>query len=128
MPSRGGRRAPDRGAAAVEAALVLPLLLMLVFSIIDIGRMINAQIKVTEAAREGARALALGADPQSRVQRVMGSLNGVSINPDGCANPPDAVVKVTYQFSFVTPLGVLAGGGLGGDVNISATGVMPCYG
>jgi len=128
MPSRGGRRAPDRGAAAVEAALVLPLLLMLVFSIIDIGRMINAQIKVTEAAREGARALALGAEPQSRVRTVMGSLTGVSLGSKDCDSNPDASVTVTYEFSFVTPLGVLAGGGLGGDVDLSATGVMPCYG
>ena len=129
MPSRAGRRAPDRGAAAVEAALVLPLLLMIVFGIIDIGRMVNAQLRVTEAAREGARALALGANAQARVQTVMGSLTGVSIAPDGCGpNEDHAEVKVTYQFSFITPLGVLAGGGLGGNVNISATGVMPCYG
>lgn len=129
MPSRAGRRAPDRGAAAVEAALVLPLLLMIVFGIIDIGRMVNAQLRVTEAAREGARALALGANPQARVQTVMGAPTDVSIDSD-CDAPAtdDAVVTVTYEFSFITPLGVLAGGGLGGDVDISATGVMACYG
>jgi Flp pilus assembly protein TadG len=128
MPSHAGRRAPDRGAAAVEAALVLPLLLMIVFGIIDIGRMVNAQITVTEAAREGARALALGTDVESRVEQMMGSRKDVTIDRDGCANSPDAVVKVTYQFSFITPLGVLAGGGLSGNVAISARGVMPCYG
>ncbi len=49
----------DRGAAAVEFVLVLPVLLLLVFGIVDFGRMLNAQIVVTEAAREGARAAAL---------------------------------------------------------------------
>lgn len=132
MPLRAGRRAADRGAAAVEAALVLPLLLMLVFGIVDIGRMVSARMTVTEAAREGARALALGANPQSRVQKVMGSPTDVSIDSDcdsaSVAIGDDAVITVTYEFSFITPLGVLAGGGLGGNVDISATGVMPCYG
>jgi len=36
--------ARDRGAAAVEFALLLPVLLLLVFGIIDFGRALNAQI------------------------------------------------------------------------------------
>ena len=52
-PARGG--ALDRGAAAVEFALLLPLLLLLVFGIIDFGRALNAQVTLTQAAREGAR-------------------------------------------------------------------------
>jgi len=57
-----GRRVPrsaDRGSAAVEFAMVLPLLLLLVFGIIDFGRMLNAKITLNEAAREGARSAAL---------------------------------------------------------------------
>jgi hypothetical protein len=49
------RRGNDRGAAAVEFALVLPLLVMLVFGIIQFGFVFNAYITVTQAAREGAR-------------------------------------------------------------------------
>jgi Flp pilus assembly protein TadG len=41
----------DRGAAAVEFALLLPLLLLLVFGIIDFGRALNAEITITQAAR-----------------------------------------------------------------------------
>ncbi len=59
-----GRKARDRGATAVEFALVLPLLLLLVFGIIDFGRALNAQITLTQAAREGARLEALG-DPSA---------------------------------------------------------------
>ncbi|MFD0742698.1 TadE/TadG family type IV pilus assembly protein [Phytohabitans flavus] len=56
--SQARRRRPrDRGATAVEAALVLPLVLLIAFGIIDFGRMLNAQIRVTEAAREAARAV-----------------------------------------------------------------------
>ena len=50
----------ERGAAAVEFALILPLLVMLVFGIIEFGRGYNAKIELTGAVREGARELALG--------------------------------------------------------------------
>ena len=57
-PADGHAR--DRGSVAVEFALLLPLLLLLVFGIIDFGRALNAQITLTQAAREGARLAALG--------------------------------------------------------------------
>ena len=58
-PARASALRDEQGAAAVEMALVLPLLLLLLFGIIDFGRVLNAQITLTEAAREGARAAAL---------------------------------------------------------------------
>src|SRR5215469_14940436 len=58
-PVRRGSANSERGAAAVEFALLLPLLVMLIFGMIDFGRAINAQITITQAAREGARVLAL---------------------------------------------------------------------
>ena len=61
MRRRPARNSPhDRGAAAVEFALLLPVLLLLVFGIIDFGRALNAQVTLTQAAREGARMAALG--------------------------------------------------------------------
>lgn len=51
---------PDRGAAAVEFAIILPLLLILVAGIVDFGRLLYAEVMVTNAAREGARMLAMG--------------------------------------------------------------------
>jgi Flp pilus assembly protein TadG len=43
------------GAAAVEFAIVAPLLFMIVFGIIEFGRMIMVQQILTNASREGAR-------------------------------------------------------------------------
>ncbi len=62
MDRRASRRrhARDRGAAAVEFALLFPLLMLIVFGTIDFGRALNAQITLTQAAREGARLDALG--------------------------------------------------------------------
>lgn len=49
------RRRDERGASAVEFALVLPLLLMLLFGIISTGRVYSDHLAATNAVREGAR-------------------------------------------------------------------------
>jgi hypothetical protein len=45
----------DRGAAAVEFAMVMPLLVMLVFGIFEFGLAWHTYQVITDAAREGAR-------------------------------------------------------------------------
>jgi Flp pilus assembly protein TadG len=45
---------PVRGAAAVEMAVVLPVLLILVIGCVDIGRAMATSIAVSNAARDGA--------------------------------------------------------------------------
>jgi len=134
-PARRGSVRSDRGAAAVEFALLLPLLVLIVFGLIDFGRAINTQITLTQAAREGARSLALGQTTyQSRAQAAAIGLSGVTVTeqadslgvtgcPVGSAQTgDDAVVKVTYTFSFVTPIGFV----FGPTKTLTAEGVMPC--
>jgi Flp pilus assembly protein TadG len=131
----GDRRERDRGATAVEFALLLPLLLLIVFGIVDFGRALNAQITLTQAAREGARLAALGeANVASGTQAAATGLNPVTVSVTACpaGAPPtaNAVVQVRYVFSFITPLGAIAGiiggGGLGAPITLTAQGVMPC--
>jgi Flp pilus assembly protein TadG len=45
----------QRGSSAVEFALVLPLLLFVVFAIVDFGWLFFTDAQVTNAARQGAR-------------------------------------------------------------------------
>lgn len=54
---RGGRG--QRGQSMAELALVLPLFLVLVFAVIEIGRAYAVKQALTIAAREGARVLVL---------------------------------------------------------------------
>jgi Flp pilus assembly protein TadG len=115
----------------VELALLLPLLLLILFGIIDFGRMLNTQIKVTEAAREGARALAVGASSavDDRVGAVMGGLDDVAISTVDCTGGPYATVTVSYAFDMITPvpgLAALFGGEVDGSLTIQREGVMPC--
>ncbi|MEV4706191.1 TadE/TadG family type IV pilus assembly protein [Actinoplanes sp. NPDC049316] len=140
--SREGRGRPtlpatpapgDQGAAAVELALVLPLLLLVLFGVIDFGRALNAQITLTEAAREGARATALGLDGRARVQAAAGPVTVDSLQISVCVDDlgADAVVRVSHAFRPVTPVGSLMsffGGRSDGSFTIVARGVMPCVG
>lgn len=126
--------ANERGAAAVEMALVLPLLLLIVFGIIDFGRMLNAQIAVTEAARQGARVYVLTQPPGSavaaaRTQAVTSAaglgLAGDDVTITECTEArPEARVSVAYEFKFVTPVSLLAGGLYEGTID--GTAVMRC--
>jgi len=132
--------APDRGAVAVEFALLLPMLLLIVFGIIDFGRALNAQVTLTQAAREGARVDSLGSASQvcNRTKAAAIGLNLTCANVivtyqcqtgDGQKNL-DAQVQATDSFSFVTPVGAIAGlfggSGFGSPITLSAQGVMPC--
>ena len=59
----------DRGAAAVEFALVVPFLLLLVFATISFGMMLSFRQTLSQAATEGARAAAVESDPALRGPR-----------------------------------------------------------
>ena len=54
------RRGERRGAVAVEAAFCLPLLLMLMIGMWEVGRMVQVSQILANAAREGARYAAMG--------------------------------------------------------------------
>jgi len=53
----------ERGQALVEVALVIPILLLLAFGVVAVGRVTDAQMGVSAVAREAARAAALANDP-----------------------------------------------------------------
>jgi Flp pilus assembly protein TadG len=53
-------RSSERGATAVEFGLLLLPLMLLLGAIIDLGLMLNAQVSLTHAAREGVRVEAIG--------------------------------------------------------------------
>ncbi|NUT37963.1 MAG: pilus assembly protein [Hamadaea sp.] len=125
----------DGGAAAVEFALVLPLLLLIVFGIIDFGRLLNAQIKTTEAAREGARAASIvgGTTANRKAQaevRIAKVDADISIDSGDYCSSEDAAITTKYTFSWVTPVGDLAGllggGSWGSTITVKGKGVMPC--
>jgi hypothetical protein len=129
MPSPQWLPPGERGAIVVKMALALPLLLLVVFAIVDFGLLFHAQNMITKAAREGARAEVFGQDPRASAGAAGEHLDGpvdASVTP--CRNGEVRVVT-THVHSFVTPLAVLVpvlGGEPDGTVILTGTGVMPC--
>ncbi|HWU23635.1 MAG TPA: TadE/TadG family type IV pilus assembly protein [Nocardioides sp.] len=68
---RSGRRGADRGASAVEFALVVPFLLLIIFGIIAFGMMLSFRQTLSQAATEGARAGALSSGTSATARGVV---------------------------------------------------------
>jgi Flp pilus assembly protein TadG len=111
------RRRRERGAAAVEMALVLPLLIMLLGGIVDYGRYFWTQVQLTNAAREGARAGITGvttAEVTARINTAAqpGLISGWQAPQlfGNCVSTPSGDYRVvtgaTFRFFFA---GVLPG-------------------
>jgi len=66
---RGGRR-DDRGAAALEFVLILPILAALIFGIIAFGYMLSFRQALSQAAAEGGRAAAVQVGGTSNGDRI----------------------------------------------------------
>jgi Flp pilus assembly protein TadG len=70
--SAGPRR---RGAAAVEAALVLPVVCMFLFGVLEYGRYVMTMQMLTNAAREGARYAMIHPQPVTVAGTTYGNAN-----------------------------------------------------
>lgn len=83
------QRSRDRGAVAVEMALVTPLLVVLVFGIIDFSRVFNAELQLSQAAREGARLAAIvnGSTPVYSSTDIQQRVQAAAPNPAFAGTP-----------------------------------------
>jgi Flp pilus assembly protein TadG len=80
MIRRIGSRPFRRGVAALEAALLVPLVLFLLLGVWEVGRMANVSQIINNAAREGARQAATGLLTNVQVQQaVLNYLNNAGI-------------------------------------------------
>jgi Flp pilus assembly protein TadG len=135
MNSRRTLRRPfdsDRGAAAVEFAIVVVLLLVIIMAIIDFGRLLFVQQSIKAATREGARVAAVGAnwgpagtsgtvqktvvDAAAAAVALAAGSSGLVITPTPAAagNAPlcsaaGSSVKIDARvtFKWLTPIGAL---------------------
>ena len=68
MPGRKHARRNERGAVAVEMALITPLLVLLVFGIIQFGIVLAQQVALGNGARQGARLGVVGGRTCAQIQ------------------------------------------------------------
>jgi Flp pilus assembly protein TadG len=142
-------RPRNRGQALVEFALILPLLLLLIFGIVDAGRLIFTYNNISNAARDGARVAIVN---QSTSGTDTCDTTSATAWPTGCAvtsgfnlgltpadvsvdyrDPTDtgacasmsigclAVVTVTGHFQAITPVI----GQLMGPITLDSTVKIP---
>jgi Flp pilus assembly protein TadG len=108
------RRTSQAGQSAVEFALILPILLLLLMGVFDFGRAFYYYSVVANAAREGARAgiystTTTDASIRSEVHRYAVGLNGltdgnIAIARSGSGTSAEVRVTVSYQYDAVTPI------------------------
>lgn len=123
MNTRFGRRTSERGAALVEFALCLPLLLVVLAGIVDFAFVFQRYEVVTNAAREGARMAVLPGYNATIVEnRVRAYVQqGLSLSDTAMTNVmPSGSVSVTYP-----TLAVDVGGG--NSVNVPTALVSVNY-
>lgn len=109
------------GAALVEFALLLPLLLMLVLGVADIGRAVAAKVVVQEAAQEGLSYVSGNpSDPSgARTRAVQASSQTWFTTADvavTCPSLTQVTVTATASVSIVTPI---ISNIVGSSINIS---------
>ena len=133
-------RKDRRGTAVVEFAIVAPVFFLLVFGMLEFGRMVMVQQIITNASREGARvavldgAVRVGSEESPGViDGIQRYLEGAHINPNSATitiDPHDpsstgygepVTVTVTIPFDQVS---WLPSPFFLGETNLSATSVM----
>jgi len=141
----------DNGTSAVEFALVLPILLLMLFGIIEFGVLLCDKAVLTNASREGARAGICFQEPRPTTAeiaqvvddwasanlisfRVGGAslpdtsteIDGVAADSSGLTSGQHLTVAVTYDYDFLTlhALTSLFGDGLPGLVTLTSVTTM----
>ena len=79
-------RLREQGAALVEFAVVLPLLMVMVFGAMDVGRLYFEQVALADAAQEGAFYASFEPDDHTKTTtRVIESLNDPAVSAHSAA-------------------------------------------
>ena len=125
------RETTDVGAAAVEMALIAPILFTIVFGIISFGSAYSTKITMTGGVREGARVIALGgtdAAAKVRVQQNTAGLNPPMGDADivivtDCPTNAGSSAQAKVTASYDMPYNYIFGGG---TWHLVTTGVMRC--
>jgi Flp pilus assembly protein TadG len=119
----------ERGAVAVEFALLAPVLVMLLLGVMEFGRAYNAQVTLSSAAREGVRVMAIANNPvaaRAAAVNASAALNpglneaNINISPASCIIGAQVTFTITYSLSTMT--------GIAGPFAMEGQGVMLCGG
>ena len=107
-----GKARVDRGVAVVELVVVVGLLALLLFSILELGRVSHVRLVLSAAAREGARLASVDGGESARVlegvdrQVAWGGINPqevtVEVVPRWAAYGSTIRVTVSHRYRFLS--------------------------
>jgi Flp pilus assembly protein TadG len=135
------RNRNERGAALIETAITIPILMLICVGIFEFGRAYQTWQVLTNASREGARMACLegptDADIRTRVNDYL-AIGGLPRQPDGnisidhtvplTASATGSRVSVSYPFSFMVlnPVVrlVVSSSTVGGAITMQAQSIM----
>ncbi|MBT2521300.1 TadE family protein [Arthrobacter sp. ISL-28] len=132
-------KATEHGAVAVEFALLAPVLIMILLGIMEFGRAYNAQLTLTNAAREGVRVMAVDNNATTALAATTNSADTLSPKlktsdiviafqtnppttpaPTSCAPGRQVTVTISYALTTMT--------GIAGPFSMKGKGTMLCGG
>ena len=98
----GGR--VDGGQAAVEVALVMPLVVLLLLAVVQVALVARDQVLVVHAAREAARSAAVDPSPEAarRAALAAASLDPGRLHVDPTGGGPGKLVTATVSYRSET--------------------------
>ena len=130
------------GATAVEMALILPLLIILLFGIIEFCFIVYNKNIINNAAREGARVgivYEIPRKPSIEIQQVVQNYLGnnlISFNPNAATIPDpeicpsgtgtgqDLTVRIVYNYGFILLPNFISN--LSGGIDLNSEATMKC--
>lgn len=122
-------RKSERGAVAVEFAIVAPLLVSLLLGIMEFSRAYNAQASLSAAAREGVRVMAISGDKtaartaaKNAAVSLVPALTDANISFGGATCSPGAQISITITYTLSTMTGIA------GPFPMTGKGAMLCGG
>lgn len=117
---RGGR---DDGQAAVELALALPLVLVVLLGVVQVALVARDQVGAVHAAREGARAAAVASDPAAAGAEAARQASGLDPNRL-TVTVIERAGRVEVEVRYRSPTDAPVIGGLLGDAELTAHATM----
>jgi Flp pilus assembly protein TadG len=132
-----------KGTSTVEMAMVLPLLLLLIFGIIEFGLLLYDKAMITNASREGARAGIVfratsdGTYNPLTASEITGVINNylgsnlvsfgagnLDVTAASCAPGGSITVTVNYTYHFLVLPNIAEA--IAGPINLTAATTMRC--
>ena len=118
------RLGDSRGAVAIEFAIMLPMLITILFGIIQYGLILNTRQLMTYAAREAARSYAIGESTEAEAEALAISLlNNASYNYDTTLTDDGTSVQfdISLPMAEAALVNALEDSLMSGNIEVSVT-------